>query len=285
MTARGTSETPWYARNMTAHSDPRSEAERSYPEPPRGEWWSDEPEMETYRHLMQQLALIATLRWYWRGRTDFFVGGNLTVYYSPTQRKSVDFRGPDFFVALGVDGTRDRRSWVVWEEGGRYPNLIIELLSDTTEQNDRGEKKDIYEQVFRTPEYFLFDPYGGEGLEGYRIVGGRYVPITPDAHARLASEQLGLLLGVVDGELRLFQSDGTLVAKPEEDAEREHQRAEEASQRAEEATQRAEEATRRVETASRQADEASRRADRAEAELAKLRAELAKRGRDDGSGG
>ena len=213
--------------------------------------------METYQHMMQQLALIVTLRWYWRARTDYFVGGNLTVYYSPTQKKSIDFRGPDFFVALDVDPTRDRKSWVVWEEGGKYPNVIVELLSDSTEANDRGEKKQIYEQVFRTPEYFLFDPHSA-AFEGYRLVAGRYRPITPDAHGRLASEQLELSFGVVGSELRMFAPDGTLIARPEEDAEREHQRAEEATQRAEEATQRAE---------------------RAEAELAALREQLNKPGR------
>jgi hypothetical protein len=135
-------------------TEPKEAAERHRPlpepEPPRCEWWSDEPEMENYQHLMQMLALIATLRWLWRGRTDYFVGGNLTIYFSERQRKSEDFRGPDFFVALGVDGTRERRSWVVWQEDGKYPNVIIEFVSASTEKIDRGEKQ-IYEDVFRTP--------------------------------------------------------------------------------------------------------------------------------------
>lgn len=201
--------------------------------------------MENYRHLMQMLALIATLRWLWRDRTDYFVGGNLTVYFSPDQRRSEDFRGPDLFVALDVDGTRERRSWVVWDEGGKYPNVIVELLSDSTRAIDRGEKRRIYEQIFRTPEYFLFDPETGE-LEGLRLVGGHYQPIAADADGRLASDQLGLLLGSRDRVLRLFTRDGALVPTPEEDAEHQHQRA-----------------------------------DAAEAELARLRAELDQRSRDD----
>src|SRR5687767_3012044 len=179
--------TPWYVADM--HVDPDA------PEPPQGEFWSDEPQMENYRHLMQMIALITTLRWLWRDRTDYFVGGNLSIYYSQTRRRSEDFRGPDFFVALGVDGTRERRSWVVWQEDGRYPNVIVELLSESTEAVDRGIKKEIYEQVFRTPEYFLFDPYS-HVLEGYRLVGGRYVPIEADSRGLLACEQLGLMFGV-----------------------------------------------------------------------------------------
>lgn len=226
------------------------------PEPPRGEWWSDEPEMETYQHLVQMLSLIATLRWLWRDRTDYFVGGNLTIYYSPHRRKSEDFRGPDFFVALGVDGTRERRSWVVWEEDGRYPNVIVELLSDSTEAVDRTTKKQIYAEVFRTPEYFLFDPHT-LAFEGYRLVAGRYEPIVPDDHGRLASDQLDLLLGVHGHDLRFFTRAGTLVPRPEEAAA--------------DAERRLEAEHRRADEEHRRADEAMRRAESAEAELRRLR--------------
>ena len=41
-----------------------------------------------------------------------------------------DFRGPDFFVVLDVDGEVDRKSWIVWEENGRYPDVIVELMSN-----------------------------------------------------------------------------------------------------------------------------------------------------------
>src|SRR5688572_26868085 len=184
------SDDPSYAVSMST-----SEIDPNVPTPPKGEFWSDEPEMETVQHLMTQLSLIATLRWLWRDRTDYFVGGNLTVYYSELRRKSEDFRGPDFFVALDVDGTKPRRSWVVWEEGGRYPDVIVELLSDTTEANDRGEKMQIYGQLFRTPAYFLFDPHTFE-LEGYQLLQGHYEPIKPNSHGHLPCEPLRLAFGV-----------------------------------------------------------------------------------------
>lgn len=230
--------------NMTAFpAGPASEATAA--RPADGEWWSDEPEMETYPHLMQMLALISTLRWRWRDRTDYFVGGNLSIYYSSNQRKSEDIRGPDFFVVLGVDGTRERNSWVVWEEGGRFPNVIVELLSASTAEIDRGVKKRIYAEIFRTPEYFLFDVATGE-LEGFRWVGGHYEPIVAGPHGRLACAQLDLQFGVVAGELRMFTPSGELLAKPEEDADEQRHLA----------------------------DEQRLRAERAEAELAALRAKL-----------
>jgi len=39
---------------------------------------------------------------------------------------------------------------------GKYPNLIVEILSDSTAAIDRGLKKQLY-QAFRTPDYFWFD--------------------------------------------------------------------------------------------------------------------------------
>ncbi len=47
--------------------------------------------------------LLKCLDWLWRDRTDYFASGNLTIYYSSRQRKSEDFRGPDFFVVLGTE--------------------------------------------------------------------------------------------------------------------------------------------------------------------------------------
>ena len=64
------------------------------------------------------------------------------------------FRGPDFFVVLGTKWDEKRKSWVVWEEEGKYPNVIIEILSDSTAATDRGEKKEIDQDTFRTPDYF-----------------------------------------------------------------------------------------------------------------------------------
>jgi Uma2 family endonuclease len=73
---------------------------------------------------------------------------------------------PISIVVLGVDGTADRQGWVVWEENGRYPDVIVELMSPSTPQVDTGVKKDIYEQTFRTPDYFVFDPFDPNSLRG-----------------------------------------------------------------------------------------------------------------------
>jgi Uma2 family endonuclease len=179
---------------------------------------SNEPEMESSLHYAQLALLVACLEWLWRDRNDYFIGANLTIYFSREQLKNRDFRGPDLFLVNQTE-KKPRRSWVVWEEGGQYPDLIIELLSPATAQVDRTLKKTLYQDRFRTPEYFWFSP---ETLEfaGYRLTGQHYVEISPNHEGLLWSEVLGLYLGVQDNTLRYFQPSGELVPTPEEAAER-----------------------------------------------------------------
>jgi Uma2 family endonuclease len=163
---------------------------------PPSDLYSDEPPLETYLHLRQLLLLLSCLEWYWRDRNDYFAAGNLTIYYSLRQRKSEDFRGPDFFVVLNTE-RKPRKSWVVWEEEGTYPTVIIELLSDSTANTDRGLKKQIYQDTFRTPDYFWLDPNSLE-FEGFHLVDGKYLPLQPTEQGWLWSEQLQLFLGIQD---------------------------------------------------------------------------------------
>src|SRR5262245_22905109 len=123
--------------------------------------------MESDQHLRQMMVLIESLEYAWRDRTDFYVGGNTAIYFSETQAKRNDFRAPDVFVV--TDTTRRQRLvWVVWEEGGKTPDVIIELLSESTAHIDRGEKMRVYGRVLKVSEYFLFDPLSGV-LEGYDL--------------------------------------------------------------------------------------------------------------------
>ncbi|GAB4470509.1 MAG: Uma2 family endonuclease [Elainellaceae cyanobacterium] len=196
---------------------------------PPGNLSSHEPPLESSLHLQQLILLLTSLNWLWQDRTDYFAAGNLTIYYSPNQRKSEDFRGPDFFVVLGTE-RRPRKSWTLWEEDGKYPNVIVELLSDSTASIDRGLKKEIYQDTFRTLEYFWFDPVSFE-LEGFLLVRGRYEPIPPNDQGWRWSDQLQLFLGVHNEQLRFFRPDGSLVPTPEEAARIEQQRADMEQQR------------------------------------------------------
>ncbi len=192
---------------------------------PPGDLWSDEPPLESDWHRKQMELLIRSLESWWREHQDFYVSGNLTIYYSPNQRKSEDFRGPDFFVVLGAE-PRERKSWVVWQEEGKYPNVIVEILSDTTAAIDKGLKKQIYQDTFRTPDYFWFDPETLE-LKGFHLVDGQYQELLPTEQGWLWSQQLELYLGIYQGRLRFFTPERQLVLLGEE---QERQRAEQAEQ-------------------------------------------------------
>ena len=190
--------------------------------------YSDEPPLETDFHREQIDLLIRLLKYWWRDHPDFYISGNLTVYYNEQQLKQRDFRGPDIFVVLGAQ-KRDRRSWVIWEEGGKYPNVVIELLSSSTAAIDRGTKKQLYQEVWRVPDYFWFHP---ETLEfsGFHLIDGRYEAIAPTENGLLWSEKLELYLGIHERQLRWFNAEGQVMPLPEE-AER--QAKEQAQQRAE----------------------------------------------------
>jgi Uma2 family endonuclease len=180
----------------------------------------DPLQLHLFRSVIDQLMAE-------RGRNDYCVGGNNFVYYSPEQARDVAqgrsyFRGPDIFFVDHVP-QRPRKAWVSWEEDGRLPDLIIELLSPSSEAVDRGVKMDLYARVFRTREYYLYD-YDTAILEGFRLAGMSYRPIMPNRDGRIRSDVLGLDLGVWRGTvshqeaawIRLFHPDGRLAPTPDE---------------------------------------------------------------------
>ncbi|HBE19832.1 MAG TPA: hypothetical protein DEG17_20445 [Cyanobacteria bacterium UBA11149] len=184
---------------------------------PPGDLYSDEPPLESELHLRQIILFLSSLQWLWRDRNDFYAMANLTIYYSPRQLQSQDFRGPDFFVVLDTE-RKTRKSWAVWEEDGKYPNVIVELLSPETASTDKNDKKKIYQNTFRTPDYFWFDPYTLE-FAGFHLVDGKYQVIDKNEQGYLWSQQLSLYLGIYNKQLRFFTPDGELVPTPEEVAE------------------------------------------------------------------
>ncbi len=161
---------------------------------------------------------------WWKERNDFYAAGNLTIYYSQQQKKSEDFRGQDFFVVLETE-RKTRKSWVVWEEDGKYPNFILEILSPSTIKTDKQLKKQIYQDTFRTENYFWFDPYTLE-FAGFNLLEKKYQPLEANERGHLWSEQLGLYLGIHERGLRFFTPEGQLVPTLEETAELERANAE-----------------------------------------------------------
>jgi Uma2 family endonuclease len=242
---------------------------------------SDGMPMETERHVLQMYLLTESLRLAWADRSDVFIGGNMFVYFSPDQVRTADFRGPDVFVAQGVE-RRERKSWVVWQEG-KAPDLVIELLSESTARQDKTTKKRIYQDTLRVPEYVWYDPFSSE-LAGFALVQGVYEEIPPDERGGVSCIGLGLTLvrwkgayGGVDATwLRWATPDGTLLPTPDESTQLERVRAEQERLRAEQERLRAEEARLRAEQERERADEAERRNAELLARIAQLEQELSR---------
>jgi Uma2 family endonuclease len=214
------------------------------PPPPTDLIFDDGEPLETNRHRIAMNVLIRSVQQALSDRSDFFAGGNMFVYYSRDQAMNRDFRGPDFFVTLNVDGSRERQGWVVWEENGRYPDVIVELLSPSTAAIDRGVKKDLYEQVFKTANYFLFDPFEPRSLQGWHLIEQTYQALQPSDRSWLWCKTLGLWLGTWEGAidrepptgtchwLRFYDREGNLVLLPEEAAQQQLEQSERARQEA-----------------------------------------------------
>lgn len=177
-------------------------------------------------HWKQRSLLVDSLQLAWKGRRDVYVAGNMGLYFGTRQIPHNDFLAPDVMVILDTTD-RIRKSWVVWQEE-RSPNLVIELVSPSTEQYDRGKKMEIYARSLHVFEVFLFDPLDGR-LEGYLLnrSSGQYVARTPEDDGGFTSPQLGLRLAPHDQPirtdtrrlLRWFTPEGALLPTGEERAE------------------------------------------------------------------
>ena len=226
---------------MASETDPNqltTVVEWKPPMPPTDLIFDDGEPLETNRHRIAMNLLIRSVNQALAGRNDFFAGRNMFIYYSSQQARNRDFRGPDFFVVLDINGSYPRQGWVVWEEAGRYPNLIVELMSEST-AIDTTIKKDLYERTFHTSDYFVYDPFNPNSLLGWHLDEHQhYQELTSNEQGWLWCESLGLWLGTWQGTidretgmwLRFYDTEGNLVMLPE-DAER--QRAEAERQRAE----------------------------------------------------
>jgi Uma2 family endonuclease len=156
-------------------------------------------ETDLHRDLM--VDLIQTLQDYY-AHEQVYVSGNLLVFYVPGDRRR--HLAPDVFVVKGVP-KHPRDNYLIWQEG-RGPDLVIELTSASTRDEDIDHKLTLYRDELRVPEYFLFDPnldYLDPPMQGYRLLDGQYVPIEP-MDGRLPSEVLGLHLERDGRMLRLY---------------------------------------------------------------------------------
>ena len=138
--------------------------------------------------------------------------GEIPVRWTPSQRAG--HRIPDLLVAFNVN-----RALAVEQKGysirdqGKPPDLVLEVASESTGDNDIGDKRRDYAN-FGIPEYWRYDPTGGDRhgapLGGDRLVNGTYEPVeiveVGPQHFHGHSEILGLEACWDHGQLRWYDA-------------------------------------------------------------------------------
>ncbi len=163
-----------------------------------------QPMAETDLHRDEMFDLIEGLALRYLNVPDIYVSGNLFFYYVQGDPRAVV--APDVFLVRGVPKMK-RGTYKLWEEG-RVPSLVIEVTSDSTKDEDLDKKKSVYRRL-GVEEYFLHDPcqnYLSPPLQGYRLVNGRYQPLSPRPDGSLRSRITGLDLHVEGQKLRLVDA-------------------------------------------------------------------------------
>jgi len=165
------------------------------------------PMGETGTHArVAMVSIYGVLDRYFMNNPRVAVHANMFMYYVKGDPKRNVC--PDVFVARDVDNDFKRRSYKVWKEG-KGPDVVFEVTSRKTRKQDLMKKFEIYRDVLRVGEYFLFDPfeeYLDPSLQGYRLVADRYEPI-PMIKGGMPSEVLGLELQRDDVELKFYNPE------------------------------------------------------------------------------
>ena len=112
-------------------------------------------------------------------RETTIVLSEIPVRWIPSQRRG--HRIPDLLVAFGVDRAQAvRQNGYSIRDLGKPPDFVLEVASIRTADNDVTGKRVDYAN-FGIPEYWRFDPTGGERydapLAGDRLLEGVYLPV------------------------------------------------------------------------------------------------------------
>lgn len=174
-----------------------------------------EPVAETKTNWLQAVGLVFSLEDHLTPYRRFCVGGGQFIYYNPRQGR--DHVTPDVYAALDVEpGIREK--WETWREGDKFPDVIFEILTESTQDEDLGHKVELYGRL-GAREYYIYDPEQrlDPPLRAFHRQESRLAPVALPPDLRVYSAALDADLRVVGRWLRLIDPrTGRPVPFPQE---------------------------------------------------------------------
>lgn len=156
---------------------------------------------ETAYHFKLIFLLYGFLDSFFSARKDVMIAANMMVYYEKGNTKK--WLAPDVFVCFGVNNEL-RRTFKVWQEGV-FPQVVFEVASDSTFENDLGGKRLDYARL-GVEEYYLLDPereYLPSPLMAFHRQNGRLLSANVKEN-RVLSPLLNLEIVDTGKSFRLF---------------------------------------------------------------------------------
>ncbi|MGI8642477.1 MAG: Uma2 family endonuclease [Pyrinomonadaceae bacterium] len=156
---------------------------------------------ETAIHYKLNSLLFNLLEAFFASRKDVLIGANLMIYYDEGNSKK--WLAPDVFVCFAVEN-KLRRTFKTWEEGV-FPQVVFEVASDSTFENDLGGKRLEYARL-GVEEYYLLDPerqYLPSPLMAFRRENGLLLLVQVENN-RVLSPLLNLEIVDTSKSFRLF---------------------------------------------------------------------------------
>lgn len=176
-----------------------------------------EPMAETIKNATQMVDLQFALRYLLetRGRVRVAVGGNQLMYYNRLNGR--DNVSPDVYVALDVE-PGGRPKWETWIEG-KFPDIVFEITSPSTQDVDVGSKRELYTRL-GVREYYIYDPQQEmvPPLRGYARQGEALTPLAPLPSGAVVSPLLDVEFRPVGDYLRVVDpATGRPIRTPDEE--------------------------------------------------------------------
>ncbi|MFB2881352.1 Uma2 family endonuclease [Floridanema aerugineum] len=163
---------------------------------------SDDTPVDNELQVLIPSLLSAVLALIWQNREDWFFGINMGVYYDLAKPAIV----PDGFLSLGVErfvGEQGRLCYVLWDEDGVVPSLVLEIVSKT--YNAEYEQKKFDYAQMGVLYYIVYAPTRQrrrrQRLEVHRLVNGEYVLQSGDI---IWMPEIGLGIGRERGTYQAF---------------------------------------------------------------------------------